>query len=82
MRLEIMRLGDYFFHLNKKYTMTNDKLIKLDDFDIYKIAMEIGEDVWNIVKDWESFAKNTIGNQIVRSADSIAANIAEGYGRF
>lgn len=28
------------------------------------------------------FEKNTIGKQLVTSTDSIAANIAEGYGRF
>ena len=55
---------------------------KLEDFEIYQIAMNIGEDVWNIVMQWDSFAKSTLGNQLVRSADSIAANIAEGYGRF
>ncbi|MEA2101786.1 MAG: four helix bundle protein [Thermodesulfobacteriota bacterium] len=26
--------------------------------------------------------KNTVGYQIIRSSDSIAANIAEGYGRY
>ncbi|MEI8289376.1 MAG: four helix bundle protein [Verrucomicrobiota bacterium] len=30
---------------------------------------------------WEAFAKDTVGRQIVRSADSIGANIAEGTGR-
>jgi len=28
------------------------------------------------------FAKDTVGKQIVRSADSISSNITEGYGRF
>jgi len=28
------------------------------------------------------FTKDTIGKQIARSADSISANIAEGYGRY
>ncbi|MEW6492934.1 MAG: four helix bundle protein, partial [Cyanobacteriota bacterium] len=31
---------------------------------------------------WDYFAKDTIGKQIVRSADSIGANIAEGNGRY
>lgn len=31
--------------------------------------------------EWDNFAKNTVGNQIVRSADSVGANIAEGTGR-
>jgi four helix bundle protein len=44
--------------------------------------MEIGEIVWNIVDKWEYFAKKTLGAQYVDSADSIALNISEGYGRF
>jgi len=31
---------------------------------------------------WDYFKKDTIGKQLVRSADSVSANIAEGYGRF
>ena len=37
--------------------------------------------VWEIVIRWDFFAKDTIGKQLVNSADSIGANIAEGYGR-
>ena len=57
-------------------------IIQLDDLDVYKLAMEIGEDIWQMVTDWPSFAKDTLGRQITRSADSIALNVAEGYGRF
>ena len=35
-----------------------------------------------MVAKWEYFAKDTVGKQLVRSADSIAANIAEGFGRY
>ena len=62
--------------------MANEKLIKLEDFELYNLSMEIGEEVWKAVENWNSFAQNTVGTQVVRSADSIAANIAEGYGRF
>jgi len=44
--------------------------------------MAIGEEVWTIVIGWDHLAKDTVGKQLARSADSIAANIAEGYGRF
>jgi four helix bundle protein len=54
----------------------------VNDLEIYREAMEIGEEVWAIVLGWDYFAKDTLGKQIVRSADSIAANLAEGYGRF
>ena len=50
--------------------------------EIYKLALEIGEDVWNIVVKWEYFPQKTVGSQFVEAADSIAANIAEGYGRY
>ena len=54
----------------------------VNDLEIYRESMEIGEEVWAIVLGWDFFAKDTLGKQIVRSADSIAANLAEGYGRF
>lgn len=31
---------------------------------------------------WDYFAKDTVGKQFVRAADSISANIAEGFGRY
>ena len=56
--------------------------MKLEDLRIYQMALEIGEVVWNEVSKWNYFEKDTIGKQLVRSADSIAANISEGFGRF
>jgi len=57
-------------------------MIALEDLKVYQIAMEIGEDVWALVNTWSYFEKDTLGKQITRSADSIALNIAEGYGRY
>ena len=55
---------------------------KLEDLEVYKLAMEIGEMVWSIVSKWDYFPKKTLGGQFVEAADSIAMNISEGYGRF
>ena len=55
---------------------------KLEDLEVYKLAMEIGEMVWSIVSKWDYFSKKTLGGQFVEAADSIAMNISEGYGRF
>jgi four helix bundle protein len=49
--------------------------------DIYKLAEKLAEEIWNIVIKWDALAKDTVGKQIIRSADSIGANIAEGDGR-
>ncbi len=57
-------------------------MIKLDELEVYKVALEIGDIVWKIVSDWKHFEKDTLGKQFVRAADSIALNISEGYGRF
>lgn len=57
-------------------------MIKLNDLVVYKIAMELGEDIWNVVDKWSFFQKDTLGKQLTRAADSIALNIAEGYGRY
>lgn len=56
--------------------------LPLESLEIYKVAMEIGELVWNIVGGWDYFYRKTLGDQFIRAADSIALNISEGYGRF
>jgi four helix bundle protein len=56
--------------------------MKLEDMEIYQIAIEIGDDMWFSVVDWENLAKYSVGQQIIKSSDSIAANISEGYGRY
>lgn len=57
-------------------------MIPLQDLEVYKVAMEIGEISWAIVEKWGYFEKDTLGKQFTRAADSIAFNISEGYGRF
>lgn len=54
----------------------------LNDLEIYREAMRLGEVVWSWVNAWDFFAKDTVGKQFVRAIDSIAANISEGHGRF
>ena len=52
-----------------------------ENLRVYKLSEELADEVWKIVLRWNAFAKDTVGKQIVRSADSIGANIAEGTGR-
>ncbi len=53
---------------------------QLEDLRIVKLAEELEDRIWDIVMKWPYFAKDTLGKQVVRSADSIGANISEGYG--
>ena len=54
----------------------------LEDLEVYQLAEAFGDEIWFIVHEWDYFAKDTVGKQMARSADSISANIAEGYGRY
>jgi four helix bundle protein len=56
--------------------------MKLEQLDVYNLAMQLGEKVWNIVEKWNYYEKEVVGKQFTRSADSIAANLSEGYGRY
>lgn len=48
---------------------------------VYQLAETLGDEVWEMVSKWKVLAKDTVGKQLVRAADSIGANIAEGSGR-
>jgi four helix bundle protein len=48
---------------------------------IYRTAAELSDAISNLVSEWPEFHKRTLGQQIVRAADSVSNNIAEGYGR-
>jgi four helix bundle protein len=57
-------------------------MVKIDELEIYNLSIQLGDDIWNMVAKWDYFSKDTIGKQLVRSADSISANISEGFGRY
>ena len=52
----------------------------LDDLRVYNMAEELADLVWEAVATWRGFSKSAVGSQLVRAADSVGANIAEGYG--
>ena len=52
-----------------------------ENLRVYQLSEEVSDLIWDIVISWDRFAKDTIGKQIVNSADSVGANIAEGTGR-
>ena len=52
-----------------------------ENLRVYQLAEQMADDIWDIASVWNTFAKDTIGKQVVRCADSVGANIAEGSGR-
>ena len=53
-----------------------------ENLRIYVLSEQLADAIWEIVGRWDGFARETVGKQIVRSADSIGANISEGVGRW
>ena len=56
--------------------------VRFEELKVLQAAEKVADEVWKIVVAWEMFAKDTVGKQLVRSMDSVGANIAEAYGRY
>src|SRR2546425_13028851 len=52
-----------------------------EKLQVYKLSERLADQTWKIVIRWDTLAKDTVGKQLIRAADSIGANIAEGSGR-
>lgn len=46
--------------------MKTEKLILIDDLEIYQLAMGIGDEIWNLADTWDYWKKDTIGKQLVK----------------
>lgn len=55
--------------------------MKLEELIVYKMSMELGEEVWNIVIKWDYFLKDTIGKQLVRSVGIKLNNYINSIGK-
>jgi four helix bundle protein len=54
----------------------------LEELRVLQIAELVADKIWKQIALWKAFARDTVGSQLVRAADSIGANIAEAFGRF
>src|SRR5437763_17080889 len=52
------------------------------DLDAYGLAAALSDELYREVVRWDSFARWSIGMQLVRASAAIGANIAEGCGRW
>ncbi|MGD9630204.1 MAG: four helix bundle protein [Pyrinomonadaceae bacterium] len=54
---------------------------KFVELRVYQMSEILADKVWTIVLGWNNLATDTVGKQLIRSVDSIGANISEGEGR-
>ncbi|RYY99173.1 MAG: four helix bundle protein [Chitinophagaceae bacterium] len=57
-------------------------MYRLEELDVFQLALQFSNEVWGLAASWDRFARQHPGTQFIEAADSISANIAEGYGRF
>ncbi len=54
---------------------------RFQDLRVYQLSERLADNIWEIVNGWELLPIDTVGKQMIRSVDSVGANIAEGIGR-
>lgn len=58
------------------------KYILLKDLEVYQLSRTLSKIGWDVYINLDYQNKKTIGDQFIRSLDSVGANIAEGYSRY
>src|SRR4051794_40587169 len=49
---------------------------------MFQRFVAVADQMWDMVHGWPSLAQRTVGQQLLRSADSVGANLVEGDGRY
>ncbi|MDW7692145.1 four helix bundle protein [Flammeovirgaceae bacterium SG7u.111] len=62
--------------------MKSTNYIVLKDLEVYRLSRKLSALAWGIYSGLTFEQKKIIGDQFIRSADSVGANIAEGYARY
>ncbi|RYG49397.1 four helix bundle protein [bacterium] len=55
--------------------------LRMEDTDVYIRVTRLSNVVYEAVASWEYLGQRTVGTQLVRSLDSVGANLVEGDGR-
>ena len=61
---------------------TNVNLKSIEGLEVYNCSLKISDWAWQIYLELPKTYRFHIGSQFLDAADSIGANIAEGYGRY
>jgi four helix bundle protein len=58
------------------------KRVPIEETEIFQVFEDCADWVWDQVNGWDWKAQKTVGIQLIRSTDSINANLVEGDGRY
>lgn len=51
-----------------------------EDLVVYQVAEKLANEVWNLVKYWDEFSRETVGKGLIQAVDRLCATIAQGIG--
>jgi four helix bundle protein len=56
--------------------------LPIEQTPLFADFVNVADWIWERVSQWDKLAKDTIGTQLIRAADSVGANLVEGDGRY
>lgn len=62
--------------------MAGRSYIPLKDLEVYQLSRKLSAMAWKVYDRMNYEEKRTMGDQFIRSVDSVGANLAEGYNRY
>jgi four helix bundle protein len=62
--------------------MDGQQHVPMEEMEVFRRFVTVADWAWTMVTEWPPFARDTLGKQLVRACDSVAANLVEGDGRY
>jgi four helix bundle protein len=62
--------------------MGRGKHTPIEEMELFRRYVDVANWVWKTVRAWDILARDTVGKQMIRAADSVGANLVEGDGRY
>jgi hypothetical protein len=42
--------------------------VRFQDLEVYRLAEEVADAIWDIVRKWDALPRDTVGKQLIRAA--------------
>ena len=62
--------------------METRKYLDVKELEVYQLSRVLSKKAWEVYGSLNYEIKKVMGDQFIRSVDSVGANIVEGYGRY
>ena len=62
--------------------MNKSQFIDVKDLEVYQLALALSKLAWEVYQKLDRQQRRILGEQFIKAADSVGANIVEGYARY